>query len=463
MKKQHVLILSMILMIAIAAVSASALQVTSATIGDSKQDRVANVTAKITVTNNGNTTLNNIALTQNALSQYNVRFSPASITTLAPAASVQVTVTGDIPLDFDAVETDENSNNYLKEQALSIGTITASSGSTIATSDLKMQARNQLELKKATLECGDISKSVKDETKVENLKPDTSCTIYIEAENNFNDKDSDDDLTGDIDFDSADITILVDDEDFDVDEEDSIDPAPEDTDDTTLDFDIDEEVDDGSYELVITVLGQDDNDAWHGEKWEVTLKVDRLKHDIQIKNAVMNPEKMTCKGGVVKVDAKIINLGTRDEDDVVVALTIPDLELETKKSGLTMDQDDYTRMSFSLTVPEGTEEGIYLVNMDTYFDGIAPSNTKTFNLAVEACETEPEPTTTTTTTQPAVTTTPTQPDATAPSATVTPSKRSESSSFMESSGYLWLLGILIAAVIIVLVVLLVVVMRRPKK
>jgi len=178
----------------------------------------------------------------------------------------------------------------------------------------------------------------------------------------------------------------------------------------------------------------------------------------------MNPEKMTCKGGVVKVDAKIINLGTRDEDDVVVALTIPDLELETRKSGLTMDQDDYTRMSFSLTVPEGTEEGIYLVNMDTYFDGIAPSNSKTFNLAVEACETEPEPTTTTTTTtQPAVTTTPTQSDATAPSATVTPSKRGESSSFMESSGYLWLLGILIAAVIIVLVVLLVVVMRRPRK
>ncbi|MBW2986011.1 hypothetical protein KY333_01440 [Candidatus Woesearchaeota archaeon] len=461
MKKQHVLILSMILMIAIVSVSASALQISSATIGDAKEDRVSNVTAKITVTNNGNTTLNNIALSTNAFSNYNIRFSPATITTLAVGAAVQVTVTGDIPLDFDAVETDESASDYLKEKAINIGTITATAGSTVATSNLNMQAKNQLEFKKVTIECGDTSKSVKDDSKIENLKPDTACSVFIEVENNFNDKDSDDDLTGDIEFEDADVALEVDDDDFDVDEEDSVDPAPEDTDDTTLDFDIDEEVNDGSYDLVITVLGQDENDAWHGEKWEVSLNVDRLKHDLQIKNAVMNPEKMDCEGGQVKVDAKIINLGKRDEDDVTVELEIPDLDLITKRTGLELNEDDYTTLSFTLKVPEDVKEGVYAVNLKTYFDGIAPSNTKSFNLAIEACEVDTTPATTVVTpTTPATTTPTTTTGDGAPAATVKPSTRD--SSFWDSNNYLYVLGALIAAVLIVLVVLIVIVVRKPK-
>ena len=466
MKKQHVLIVLMLLMITLVAASASALQITSATIGDDDQDRVKNVSVQVTVTNDGNTTLNDISLGKTADTKYNIRFSSPTITTLQPnGGSATVTVIGDIPLDFNAVDTDENSNDYMKPVALKIGTISASAtGATPATADLKMQAVNQLELKKATLECGDTSKRIKDGTDFEDLKPDTSCSIVVEVENKFSDKDSDDDKTGDIDFDEADVEIEVDDSDFDVDEDDSVDPDPDDTDEVTLDFDVDEDVSDGSYDLIIRVIGQDDNGAWHGEQWEASLKIDRLKHDLQIKNAVMNPTKMDCEGGQVKVDAKIINLGKRDEDDAVVELTIPDLDLITKKSGLSLDEDDYTRLSFALTVPEDVEEGVYLVNLNTYFDGIAPSNTKVFNLAIEACEvTEPEPTTTTTTTT--VTTTPTEPADTTPAAT-TPSARvrttSEKSDFWDSSSYLWVLGVLIAAIVIIIIVLIVVLVKKPR-
>jgi len=466
MKKQHVLIVLMLLMITLAAASASALQITSATIGDDNQDRVKNVSVQVTVTNDGNTTLNDISLNKNVDSKYNIRFSSPTITTLqGNGGSTTVTVTGDIPLDFSAIDTDDNSNDYMEAVALKIGTITASAtGATPATADLKMQAVNQLELKKATLECGDTSKRIKDGTDFEDLKPDTSCSILVEVENKFDDKDSDDDKTGDIDFDEADVEILVDDSDFDVDESDSVDPDPDDTDEVTLDFDIDEDVSDGSYDLIIRVIGQDDNGAWHGEQWKADLRIDRLKHDLQIKNAAMNPTKMDCKGGQVKVDAKIINLGKRDEDDVVVELTIPDLDLTTKKSGIELDEDDYTRLSFVLTVPEDVDEGVYLVNLNTYFDGIAPSNTKVFNLAVEACEVEePEPTTTTTTTT--VTTTPTEPADTTPAATA-PSARvrttSEKSGFWDSSSYLWILGVLIAAIVIIIIVLIVVLVKKPR-
>jgi hypothetical protein len=376
-------------------------------------------------------------------------------------------VTSDIPLTFNAIETSDSSNNYMKDDARKIATITASAGTVTATSDLNMQAVNQLELKRATLECGDISKRVKDGTNVDELKPDTACSLTVEVENNFNDKDSNNDNTGDIDFDEADVEIVIDDSDFDVDDSDSVDPSPEDTDEITIDFDIEEDVSDGSYDLIIRAIGQDDNGAWHGEQWEVNLKVERQKHDLQIKNSVMNPEKMDCEGGQLKVDAKIINLGKRNEDDVTVELEIPDLDLATKKAGLELDEDDYTRLTLTLTIPEDVEEGVYLVNLNTYFDGIAPSNTKTFNLAVEACEVvipdETQDTTTTTTvvTTPTEPTTPpaTQPAATSPSARV---RTSTDAGFWESSGYLYLLGVLIAVIVIVIIALVVVLVKRPK-
>ncbi len=461
--KKHTLIVLMLFMLVTIAASANALQIsiTSMTLGGENQDRASNVTAKFRITNDGNTTINSISFDDNADSKYIISYSPSSpITNLANGSYAEVTVKGYIPLDFNGVETDDSSADYLKPKAFSIGAITINAGSITKNINLNMQAVNQLELKRATLECGDKSKRVKDGTDFDELKPDSSCTITIEAENNFNDKDSNNDKTGDIDFKDADVEIEVDDADFDVDEADSVDPDPEDYDDVTFDFDIDEEVSDGTYDLIIRTIGQDDNGAWHGDIWEVNLKVERLKHDLQIKNAVMNPEKMDCSGGKLKVDAKIINLGKRDEDDVVIELVIEDLDLSTKKSGITLDENDYTRLSFTLDIPEDIEEGVYVVSLNTYFEGIAPSNTKLFNLAIDACEVvEPEESTEPTVIVPTQPTTPnTQPAA--PSSRV---RTSDDDGFTSSSTYLGLLGILIAVIVVIIVVLAIVLIRRPKK
>jgi len=468
--KKHTLIVLMLFMLVTVAASASALTVstTSMLLGGENQDRASNVSAKFRITNDGNTSINSISFSDTADSKYKISYSPSSpITNLAPNGSyAEVTVHGYIPLDFNAVETDDSSADYLKPVAFGIGTITINTGSTTKNINLKMQAVNQLELKRGTLECGDKSKRVKDGTEFDELKPDTACSLNIEVENNFDDRDSDDDKTGDIDFDDADVEIEVDDSDFDVEDDDSVDPDPDDYDDVSFDFDIEEEVDDGSYNLIIRAIGQDENGAWHGDIWEVDLRVEREKHDIQIKSTAMNPEKLDCHGGTVRVDAKIINLGRSDEDDVVVELEIPDLDLSTKKSDIELDEDDYTRLTMSLDIPEDTEPGVYAMYLNTYFDGIAPSNTEAFNLAIEECEeeepeeddTEDDDTTTvvTPTTQPA---TPNTQPAT-PSARV---RTSDDSGFTSSSAYLGLLGILIAVIVVIIIVLVVVLLRRPRK
>jgi uncharacterized membrane protein len=465
--KKHTLIVLMLFMLVTIAASANALTVskTSILLGGDNQDRVNNVTENFRITNDGNTTINSISLTNTADSKYNIRFSPSSISNLAANAYVDVTVKGDIPLDFNAVETDDSASDYLNPKAFGIGTITVTAGSTTKNIDLKMQAVNQLELKRATLECGDKSKRVKDGTEFDELKPDTACSLSVEVENNFDDRDSNDDKTGDIDFDDADVEIEVDDSDFDVEDDDSVDPDPDDYDDVSFDFDIEEEVDDGSYNLIIRTIGQDENGAWHGDIWEVDLSIEREKHDIQIKSTVMNPEKMDCNGGTLRVDAKIMNLGRSDEDDVVVELEIPDLDLSTKKSGIELDEDDYTRLSMTLDIPEDTEDGVYAVYLNTYFDGIAPSNTAAFSLAIDECvveepeEDDAEDDDTTTVVTP--TTQPTTPDTqpAAPSARV----RTSDDGFTSSSAYLGLLGILIAVIVIIIIVLVVVLLRRPRK
>ena len=464
MKKQSLIVL-MFLMIVMTAVSASALQVsvTSMTLGGASQNRVADVTSKFRVTNDGNTTVNSITFSDTADSKYSISYTPASVSNLAPNAYVEVTVKGNIPLDFNAIETDASSADYLKAKALQIGTITVTDGTAVKNIALGMEAVNQLKFKKVTLKCGDTSKKISDGTKLDALKPDTACTIDLEVDNKFASKDTNNLKIGDISFDNAVVELEIDDPYFDADDYESINPYPRDYDDVSFDFDIDEEVEAGTYTLVLRTFGQDKNGAWHGEKWEVSLKVERLKHDLQIKKAEMSPEKMDCKGGKLNVDASIINLGRSNEDDVAVLLEIPNLGLSEKRTGIDLDKNDYTTVSFILDIPKDTAEGVYVVNLKTFFEGIAQSNTKTFNLVIEACKAEEQ-------TEPAAAVTPAapaQPAApAAPAQPAAPSARvstSDNSGFTSSNAYLGLLGVFIAVLVVIIIVLAVFMLKKPRK
>ena len=476
--KKFATMIAFVVVFALVAVSASALTLNSATIGDDDQDRIKNASQTFTVTNNESSTVT-VTFASTADSKYNVRFEPTTAN-LTAGQSTSVKVIADIPLDFNAVETSQSSSNFLEETAFVIGQIQGKiSGVVAASADLKLQAANQLKIKKARLDCGSKTESLDDGDKVENLKPDMKCSLEVEVENNFAENDDEDssgnDLKiGDIEFDTVDIQIEVDDSDFDVDEDEDLDGLGSDDEDTvSVDFDIDEDVDDGTFTMDVFVSGRDDNGATHGEHWEIRLEVERLTHDIQIRSPSLSPLRISaCDGGELRVTSRVANFGKRDEDEVAVELSIPDLKFTKRITDIELDEDDGTSVNFVADVPANSKAGVYRATLNTFFDNTAPSNSEALEFTVDKCEEEQSVTTTeqqgTDTTQTGQTGTTTQSGSqtTAPGATgavAVPRARVSGTGFTEGSGYLWLLGGLGVVMLVIIVALLVVAFRKPKQ
>lgn len=441
-----------VMLIALFALSATAIQVGSPTIGAEKQDRIVNVTSTFTITNNATTTMTNIGVVATADTKYSIVVSgvPASI---GPGASASVTITGTIPLSHPGVDAAS-----LEEKALKIGTLTVTgttSASESATVDINMQAVNQFRIKKARIECSTKSQSLDDGDRIENLKPGDDCTLEIEVENEFDDTDTDNKKIGDIAFDSVDISVDSSDSDIDVNEDDSIDDLDaSDEDSMTVDLEIDDEADDGTISVEIRATARDENGALHGEMIDFRLEVDRLTHDVQIRRIELSPTSTdNCLAVNAKVNVNLLNQGKRDEDEAAVEVNVPDLKFTKKVGDVQLDKDDSTSVSFDVPVAKDTKPGVYRVDVRSYFDNVAPSNSGSAELTVIECEEEvaevvEQPKTSTTVVVPQ---TPPQGQTQAQAAP----KRDTTSGFTESKAYVALLAVVIVLIVIGIVAMLV--------
>jgi hypothetical protein len=473
MKKLATLI-AMLAVFALLAGSVSALQLTGATIGNNNQDRIKNVSSTFTVTNNDTTSVT-VTFASTADVKYNVRFEPATVT-LAAGQQSTVQVIADIPLNFNAVETSRSSPDFLKEFPFKIGDIQGKIGTIVAaTAELKVQAVNQLNIKKGRLQCGDKSESLDDGDKVKNLRPDLQCSLEVEVENQFSENDQEDSAgrslnIGDIEFDTVNIQARIDDQDFDVNEDDDADGLSADDKDTvTLSFDIDEDVDEGTYTMDIYAQARDDNGATHGEHWVVRIEIKRLTHDLQVRSATITPLRLSaCDGGTVRVNARILNAGKRDEKRAAVELDVPDLKFTKRIDQIELDKDDSTSASFTFDVPANTKAGVYRAILTTFFDTTAQSNAQALEFTVDKCvqevETTTEPVTQTGQTGATTQATPTTTSSEATGAAVAvPRARVRSTSFTDSSAYLWLLGGLAVVLLLIVIGLLAVAFRKPRQ
>lgn len=451
-------IASMLLIIAICAMSAFAIQVGSPTIGGENSDRIAAQTS-FTITNDNASVMTNIQVSfsggaEHAKYALQVPNKPSNI---SANTGVSVTINGTIPLDHPAVDA-----TTLKKGPVKIGvmTVTGTVGAQQVSQnvDIFMQAVNQLEIKKARVECSSTSKSVDDGDRIENLKPGEQCTLEIEVENNFDDDDNNNQKIGDISFDTVTINVDSSGSDLDIEDADDLDGLDGgDSDSVTMDLEFDEEADDGTYNVDVRVSSRDDNGALHGEAFSFKMEIERLTHDIQIKRIEVSPNRVdACEAHNVKVTAQILNQGKRNEDEVAVEVSVPDLKFVKKIENLELDEDDSTSVSFDVPVPANVKAGLLRVDVTTFFDTLAPSNQGSADLTIDACETD----------EPVVVTTPETPKQdstvvvpTAPQPTGTQAKaaaqKSSSTSFTESPAYIALLvvlSVLIAGAIVAMII-----------
>ncbi len=453
-----------LVIVALLAVNAAsaALTVTAApTLGSENQERGKNVSTTFTLTNSGNVTVSGIQITSNAAAIYAVNFSGAP-TSLAAGASQQVTVNGQLPLDHPAIDA-----TTLVAQAIKIATITVSgtevtngTNATSVSADLKMRAENNLRVKKIRVEVKNgKSQSVSDGDRVKDLKPGDKLTVEVQVENNAA-RDSRSD------FRNARLTVQSDSRgDFDLNEQDTI-SLSADSEDTVRfsDTEVDDSANDGNVDVSVKLSGTDRNGALQGEVLFFTVEVNRQSHELRLDSLTVNPGTIPCEGDrSVRVDTRVTNIGTHDEEDSYVEVDAQSFGFKEKRSMGTLNEDDSTNVAFSFLPPKTIKTGSYQVIVNSYYDTQIKSDSKSVTIAVPECGVTPTPApqpNSTVVIQPTPTV-PVNPQPTVPVVPQPAPRVTPQTSFMDSTAYIIVLAV--AGVIILLLLIFLIVKLAGRK
>lgn len=466
--KRTSLLIVVVCLFAILAFSASAqdLTVSDLTLGSADQNRGEAVSGTLTVTNTHATKIYALgALTYSKESKFSdakflhtVTFSAPSLSSLAPGASATVTVTAVVPTNLDSVDASMVASSF-KTGTI---TLTATEGANPAITvnkDLKMQAKNELKFRKGKVRVqseGSLpsEKTFRDGNTVKDIKPGDKLNLEFDVENNYPSSG-----TRETDFDDVTVRItLTNENDFDLDDdEDSFSISAGDTETAKFSMTVEEDAKDRKSTVEATILGTDENGAKHGQKVRASLDVTRDNHDVVIRKIDLTPARIACGASrTVQAATSLLNRGKLDEDEAGVEVRIADLGVSERKTGLSLDQDDSSSATVTLTIPESAKAGTYNVDVVSLYDTTVKNNVRSASLTIEECK-KPETTTpaTTVVVPTNVVTQPVQPQTS--TATVKPARVS---SLGESNTYLVVLGVAIAVVVVLIVALLAVLVRR---
>lgn len=125
-------------------------------------------------------------------------------------------------------------------------------------------------------------------------------------------------------------------------------------------------VEEDDYKLRIIVSDRNNNELVEN----FALKVDVPRHGLKIKNLVQTPEGSVKAGQALLAKVRLRNMGEKDERDVKVTFSLPDLGV----SGTTFvdevennDEEEESEEVY-LRLPKCAKEGTYLLKLDVEFD-----------------------------------------------------------------------------------------------
>ena len=349
----------------ISQVALAQLSATDVTVDGEREEN--NIKGNITLSNTAGSTLSGFSfnLTQADFSDgtNNIAISFSSPASIANGASANATVTVNIPSDIK-LDTYSGTVN-----------VTATNGTStfLDSFTLRVDIRPIDLCKKGRV--GDLEiADIDDPSDGDNFNPLELIKVRVKVENNF-----DNDL--DVEFKA----FLVDKEDDDnLDEITDVVNIDEDKDETfdlslKVPADIKEET---STRYAVYVMAAEDGDEEEHCAWDkVDIEIEKDKDDVLITN--LDTEELIC-GISNEVFATVVNAGSNDQNDMIVELSIPTLNLKAKSAKFDLDEADDQSVFFSLDIPKGISEGTYNVEVSAKDeDGVLfKRGSKSFALSV---------------------------------------------------------------------------------
>ena len=482
MKSGKLILISIVLMV-LAAFSASAASIgfsstSDLIIGGANQDREP-VTSSLVVNydnTNGSTTCNvqisTIAVGNDATSMsatdyvlYQAASVPQATIITVPLqnGANSITVRTNIPDDLDAVD-----RTTLKETAFHTYDVKVTpdaactaSGVASITKKTTVQAINQLLVDNVEVCTAEGCDDAKDGDDVEDLKPGDTLSVTVTTKNDFSNSDDNGENIKDINFEDVQLAIETDDDDVDFDDDDDFDLDADDEQTSNFKFDIDLDAKDGSVKMIVRVYGEDEFGAFHGEKISIDLNINRNSHDLVFRSVTVRPTVLSCSPRTAIVSYNLRNMGTRDEDDVKVSLSSPELSILEEKEQGELNEDRSRSGSFNVVVPESAAAGVYNLLLSSFYDIDSLSSEETVQLTIQDCgnaiEEEEEDAGDTITPAPVV-----QPPVITPPVVqprVTPVVRTEA---QEQTSNPWYLIGIILAIVVVLIIIIVLIMTLAR-
>ncbi len=222
-------------------------------------------------------------------------------------------------------------------------------------------------------------------------EPGDKITVKANVENTF---------TEDIDIEDVfmKVTIKDIDDDDDLEDETSEDDIRDGDDQKfELDFNVPERVDEGTYDLIIEIEGDDENGGSHRIVKNFILEVDKESHDVRINKADLRASTLSCSRST-SLEIEVVNFGADEEEEILVSAKNSEigLDYELFDDGdieLETGSDDDAELDVSVPiVASDASAGSYPIEIKVFRDESRLEDTKTVTLIVEDCS-EPAPTT----------------------------------------------------------------------
>src|SRR3989344_1265260 len=341
-------------------------------------------TTSFTITNDGNETLSNLAISLNSTSTstltdgtntITINFNQTSIQNFLNQTSETITVNATIPSDFDI-------GTYKAIIDLNGDSITKT-----ASFDIVVDPNVCSDGKKGN----DFSVDIQNLDSGDDFKPGDLMDIEADVSNDGSD----------------DMDVKVEASLWDMDKGKKI--AYVRSDEQNIDEDSDETFNleiqlpytgfdaDNNYKLFVKAYesgNEDDNCNYESQSQNLELEDD----EVIIEKFTLTPNIVNC-GDQVTAAVDVLNIGTNDQDDVTVKILNTELKLDKSSSAFSLDQygdsDDDMTETFIFTIPETSQEKDYSITAAVYSDG--PSNSQTQSLKV-MCEAAQQTATATTST-----------------------------------------------------------------
>ncbi len=152
---------------------------------------------------------------------------------------------------------------------------------------------------------------------------------------------------------------------------------------------IDEEVDEGDYEIELTLEAEDGKNVKYKIEKKVSLGIERKREDVRITKASVQPATITACDTEFFVQMELKNFGTRDQPLTGLSIFNERLGINENVQDISLDsyQDDDNTFSrtFRYTLKTGTTTGTYPLDVKAYIKKTEQMDSERVDVIIQSC------------------------------------------------------------------------------